>query len=115
MIMNRCNELDPKYGVIVMSLVQTALPLIRPISDLRTNLNEVCDQAKSSQEPIFMTKNGKASLVVMDSQAYENQMQHLRITQKIREAEIEAKYNSETFSSDQVNKHLNEIFKHWEQ
>ena len=51
----------------------------------------------------------------MDSQAYENQMQHIRITQKIREAEIEAKYNDETFSSDQVNKHLNEIFKHWEQ
>lgn len=95
-----------------MSLDQASLPLIRPISDLRTNLNEVCDQARSSQEPIFMTKNGKASLVVMDSQAYENRLQHARIASKIREAEIEAKYCNETFTQDQVDKRLEEIFQH---
>lgn len=36
------------------------IPQIRPISDLRTNLNDVCELARESQQPIFMTKNGKA-------------------------------------------------------
>ena len=48
-----------------------AVPLIRPISDLRTDLNDVCAQAQETQQPIFMTKNGKASLVVIDCVAYE--------------------------------------------
>ena len=47
------------------------IPQIRPISDLRTNLNDVCELARESQQPIFMTKNGKASLVVIDCEAYE--------------------------------------------
>ena len=86
------------------------MPLIRPISDLRTNLNDVCDQAQQTQEPIFMTKNGKVSLVVIDSEAYEHQIQHARYVQKLREAEIEAKYCNETFSQEQVRDHMNEIF-----
>ena len=53
-----------------------AVPLIRPISDLRTDLNDVCAQAQETQQPIFMTKNGKASLVVIDCVAYEEQRQH---------------------------------------
>ena len=52
-----------------------AVPLIRPISDLRTDLNDVCAQAQETQQPIFMTKNGKASLVVIDCVAYEEQRQ----------------------------------------
>lgn len=86
-----------------------ALPLIRPISDLRTDLNDVCLQAKESQEPIFMTKNGKASLVVIDCEAYENQRQHERIVQKIREAEIEAKYRPEGIPFEEVEKELDEL------
>ena len=45
------------------------LPAIRPISDLRTDLNGVCEDACETQQPIFMTKNGKATLVVMDCEA----------------------------------------------
>ena len=69
------------------------LPQIRPISDLRTDLNDVCAMARESQEPIFMTKNGKASLVVIDCEAYENQRQRDRYVQSLREAEIEARYH----------------------
>ena len=49
------------------------LPAIRPVSDLRTDLAGICDEARETQQPIFMTKNGKASLVVMDCDAYERQ------------------------------------------
>ena len=72
-----------------------AVPAIRPISDLRTDLNDVCERARETQQPIFMTKNGKASLVVMDCDAYERQRQHERYVLKLREAEIEARYHPE--------------------
>ena len=42
------------------------LPHLRPISDLRTNLNGICKEARESHSPIFLTKNGTATLVVMD-------------------------------------------------
>lgn len=89
------------------------LPLIRPISDLRTNLNEVCDLARESQEPVFMTKNGKASLVVIDCKAYEEQRQHERSVQKLREAEIEARYREETVSQAELDEGMQRIFAHW--
>ena len=47
------------------------LPVIRPITDMRTNLNDVCRQATETQEPIVLTKNGTASYVLMDSDAYD--------------------------------------------
>lgn len=89
------------------------LPQIRPISELRTNLNGICDLAHESQQPIFMTKNGKASLMVIDCEAYENQRQHDRYVQKLREAEIEAKYHSETVSQANLDETMQRIFAYW--
>lgn len=54
------------------------LPHLRPISDLRTDLNGICKEARESHSPIFLTKNGTATLVVMDCDAYERQRQHER-------------------------------------
>ena len=42
-------------------VMQAALPQIRPISDLRTRLNDIENLARESREPIIMTKNGTAS------------------------------------------------------
>ena len=44
---------------------------IRPISDLRTRLNHIENLARETREPIIMTKNGTASLIVIDSDAYD--------------------------------------------
>lgn len=90
-----------------------ALPLIRPISDLRTDLNDVCVQARETRQPIFMTKNGKASLVVIDCAAYEEQRQHERYVHKLREAEIEAKYRSETVSQAALDETMERVFAVW--
>ncbi len=89
------------------------LPQIRPISDLRTDLNDVCAMARESQEPIFMTKNGKASLVVIDCEAYENQRQRDRYVQSLREAEIEARYHPDTVSRQQLDDTMSRVFAQW--
>jgi prevent-host-death family protein len=95
-----------------MSSFAVATPLIRPISDLRTNLNDVCEQARESQEPIFMTKNGKSSLVVMDAEAYEQLWQEERLRQKVREVEIEDRYNPQTIPAEAVERELDETLAH---
>ena len=38
---------------------------IRPVSDLRNNFAEITKDVQSSKEPVFLTKNGAGSLVVM--------------------------------------------------
>ena len=89
------------------------LPLIRPISDLRTDLNGIFEEARETQQPIFMTKNGKASLVLMDCDAYERQRQHDRYVLKLREAEIEARYHPETVSQDELDQRMDTMFAKW--
>lgn len=89
------------------------LPAIRPISDLRTDLNGVCEDACETQQPIFMTKNGKATLVVMDCEAYERQRQHDRCVMKMREAEIEAQYHPESLALGEVGERMERIFATW--
>ena len=89
------------------------LPAIRPISDLRTDLNGVCEDACETQQPIFRTKNGKATLVVMDCEAYERQRQHDRYVMKMREAEIEAQYHPESLALGEVGERMERIFATW--
>ena len=89
------------------------LPAIRPISDLRPDLNGVCEDACETQQPIFMTKNGKATLVVMDCEAYERQRQHDRYVMKMREAEIEAQYHPESLALGEVGERMERIFATW--
>lgn len=60
-----------------------------------------------------MTKNGKASLVVIDCVAYEEQRQHERYVQKLREAEIEEKYRKETISQAPLDETMERIFEVW--
>ena len=93
-----------------------AVPDIRPISELRTNLNGICEDARDTQEPIFMTKNRKPALVIIDCKAYERQRQHDRYVPKLREAEIEASYPPpppEPDSPPHRTAHLANIFKTW--
>lgn len=85
------------------------VPTIRPISDLRTDLNDVCECARTTQQPIFMTKNGKASLVVIDCEAYEQQRMHDLYVMKLREAEIEARYMPEAVPLEEVDERVARI------
>lgn len=89
------------------------LPVIRPITDLRTQLNDVCTQATETQEPIVLTKNGVSSYVLMDSDAYESAEQRNRIYLALREAEIEEHYRPETISAEESDEKMRDIFALW--
>ncbi|SHN83280.1 type II toxin-antitoxin system Phd/YefM family antitoxin [Desulfitobacterium chlororespirans] len=62
------------------------MPIIRPMADLRDTgkISELCCQ---KDEPVFITKNGIAHLVVMSIDTYEKQMGLLEIYRKLSAAE----------------------------
>lgn len=46
------------------------MPIIKPISDLRNKANEISELVHQSNEPVFITKNGKGDMVVMSLAQY---------------------------------------------
>ncbi len=48
------------------------MPTIRPISDLRNKFSEISDFCKKHSEPVFLTKNGTISMVIMSIEHYHN-------------------------------------------
>lgn len=66
------------------------MPSIRPISDLRNHFAEITRETQASKEPVFLTKNGVGSLVVMSMEAYEENCYKNEVYDKLREAEIQA-------------------------
>ena len=82
------------------------IPITRPVSDLRTHLPEIEEIAKETGGPIVLTRNGRPSLLVFDCEAYNEQVVHDRHVRKLREAEIEERYRSDTYSLEQSKERL---------
>lgn len=47
------------------------MPIIKPSSDLRNNYNEILELSRKTNEPIYLTKNGKGDAVLLSMEAYE--------------------------------------------
>jgi prevent-host-death family protein len=67
----------------------TAMPLIKPISDLRNKANEISDLAHKAHEPIFITKNGEGDLVVMSLAFYTQMQKKLELLSKLSVAQAQ--------------------------
>ena len=80
------------------------MPRIIPIRDLR-NTSAISEMAHSSQEPIFVTKNGYSDLVILSAELYEKIAQNNRIDQAIFEAEAEIEAGAKPLSLDEARKH----------
>ena len=63
------------------------MPLIKPISDLRNKSNEISKLAHEAGEPIFITKNGEGSLVVMSITSYSKMQLKLEMMSKLAVAQ----------------------------
>ncbi len=66
------------------------MPIIKPVSDLRNNFNEISDICHKEEEPVFITKNGQGDMVVMSLAHYEKQQALIELYQKLGEAESES-------------------------
>jgi prevent-host-death family protein len=71
------------------------MPIIRPISDLRNNFNDISEICHKEAEPVFITKNGQGDLVVMSMALYEKQQALIELYEKLSVAEAQSKYSTE--------------------
>ena len=78
------------------------MPSIRPVSDLRNHFAEITKEVQESREPVFLTKNGVGSIVVMSMDCYEENRYESMVYDKLREAEIQAASTTERSSHDEL-------------
>jgi len=75
---------------------------IRPSAAIRQNYGEISELCKRTGEPIFLTKNGKGDLVVMDIEAFARRESMLRLRESLITAE-ESRLNGRTgYSPNEV-------------
>ncbi len=65
------------------------MPSIRPISDLRNSANEISDYCRRTREPVYITRNGKGDMVVLNQKEYERQTALIDLYGKLALAEQE--------------------------
>lgn len=75
---------------------------IKPSAAIRKNYNEISDMCKRSGEPVYLTKNGKGDLVVMDIEAFARRESMLRLRESLLAAEEERSSGKKGFSVDDV-------------
>lgn len=78
------------------------MPDIRPISDLRYHAKEVTQDALATQKPVFLTRNGVGTLVLMSMEAYEKGLYESEVYDKLREAELQSKTVRQRRTHDEV-------------
>ena len=65
------------------------MPNIRPLTDLRNSTSDIAALAHSDCEPVFITKNGYADLVVMSYQTYEDSLARLEVYDKLAKSQAD--------------------------
>lgn len=72
---------------------------IRPVSDLRNKFTEI-EASVQEGNPIYLTKNGYGSMVVMSIEQYSDLINH--VEEKLDEADKLAEISSKRLSHDEV-------------
>lgn len=73
---------------------------IKPVSDLRNKFTEI-EKIVNGGEPVYLTKNGYGSMVVLSIEEYSKLLDNT-IDVALMEADIEAAQNPVRFSSEEV-------------
>jgi prevent-host-death family protein len=79
-----------------------SIPQIRPVSELRNRFSEISRQVHETNEPVYLTKNGRGDMVVMSMEAYEQDRYEWDVYLKLKEAELEAESTTKRYSLEEV-------------
>lgn len=88
-----------KLGAIFRIMRATS---VRPITDLKTHTKEVIDQAIDSGEPVLITQNGRASVVVIDAKRYDDAQATLAMLKLLAQSQDSLARGDQTYSSEDV-------------
>jgi prevent-host-death family protein len=73
---------------------------IRPVSDLRNKFPEIEELVIREGQPVFLTKNGYGSMVVLSLDKYAELTDHIEL--KLDEADKEARSTDIRYTHDEV-------------
>ena len=57
--------------------------VIKPSASIRQNYNEIADLCRSTQEPVYLTKNGEGDIVVMDVESFIRREKMLKLREEL--------------------------------
>lgn len=89
------------------------MPITRTASDLQRNIGDIYELCEQNSQPIYITRNGHADLVVMSASAYEKQA---LLHQQVYEYEMELKQRATEAYEDMLAGNeipLSEALKEW--
>ena len=69
------------------------MPSIRPSSALRNSYNQISEYCHANSEPVYITKNGKGDLVVLDIESYEKLAGHFELSSLLDQGLIAVEQN----------------------
>lgn len=73
---------------------------VKPISYLKSHAAEIVTTLSQTREPLLITQNGEAKLVVMDVQSYEEQEQAIALLQLLAQGRREIEEGRTTPATD---------------
>lgn len=73
---------------------------IRPVSDLRNKFPEIEETVISSNSPVFLTKNGYGTMVILSIEQYSKLTSN--IEQKLDEADTSSKVIDDRLSKEEI-------------
>ncbi len=83
---------------------RTTMINIRPVSDLRNKFPEIEETVIQSNDPVFLTKNGYGTMVLMSLEQYDDLTSSLE--KKLDEADLVAEESSVRYNKDELFKRV---------
>lgn len=84
--------------------------IIKSSTSLRNDYGMISNLAHSSEEPIYITKNGEGDLVVMSIDAFEKRESLMKLQMKLRLAEQSKENGEPSVSLSDARKRLKEKY-----
>ena len=75
---------------------------IKPSAAIRQNYNEIAELCRSSQEPVYLTKNGEGDLVVMDIETFTRREKMLKLREELLQVEEDRLHGAKDYTLDEV-------------
>ena len=75
---------------------------VRPITDLKTHAKEVVDQAVRSGQPVLITQNGRARVVVLDAKRHDDTQATLAMLKLLAQSQDSLARGDRTYLGEEI-------------
>jgi len=82
---------------------------IKPSAAIRQNYNEIADLCRTTQEPVYLTKNGEGDIVVMDVESFVRREKMLKLREELLAVEEDRISGRTGVTPDELDNYLENI------